>query len=381
MMMFGLHFTDRLPFHTVYLTNLVRDAHGQKMSKTQGNAIDPLELVDEYGADALRFTLAVLATPGRDIALDPDRMAGYRAFGNKIWNATRFALGRVGEARVATELEVEGLADPERWILSRLARTAAEVNERFEEFRFDQACERLYHFFWGELCDWYIELSKPVLLGHGERPRVAEVLLTVLEASLRLLHPVMPYLTEELWQRLPGRERIHPESIVLAPYPEARAEWLDDEVERRMAVLQEVVTRVRTLRTELELPTQARPALYLEAADADLGRFLAEQAPLIVFLARLSRLEMGAAPEGAGRDAIAGVRLGLVPAEGAAAAVDPRRVEKELADLGAQIERLTALLANADFLAKAPARVVEGNRRRLAELERRRDNLRAGLAP
>ena len=379
MVMFGFQLTDRLPFHTVHLTNLVRDAKGRKMSKTRGNTVDPLELVDEYGADALRFTLAVLETPGRDIALDPDRMAGYRAFGNKIWNATRFVLSRVGEAEVAPELDHGGLADPERWILSRLSRTAAEVNERFAEFRFDQACERLYHFFWGDLCDWYIELSKPVLLGGTERPRVAEVLLTVLEASLRLLHPVMPFLTEELWQRLPGSRRIHPESIALAPYPEARQEWLDQEVERRMDLLKEVVTRVRTLRAELKLAPQARPVLHLETADEELGGFLAEQAPLIVFLCRLADLQMGAAPAGAGRDAIAGVRIGLA-AEGDLSATDRRRVESELADIGAQIERVEQLLANRQFVAKAPAKVVEGNRRRLAELERRRDNLAGGRA-
>jgi len=350
------------------------------MSKTRGNTVDPLELVDEYGADALRFTLAVLETPGRDIALDPDRLAGYRAFGNKIWNATRFVLGRVGEAKVTPQLNHQGLADPERWILSRLSRTAAEVNERFAEFRFDQACERLYHFFWGDLCDWYIELSKPVLLGRTERPRVAEVLLTVLEASLRLLHPVMPFLTEELWQRLPGRERIQPESIALAPYPEARPEWLDDEVERRMGLLKEVVTRVRTLRAELELPPQARPALYLETADEGLRGYLAEQTPLIVFLAKLSGLEMGAAPAGAGHDAIAGVGIGLVAEEGDLSATDRRRVEKELADLGAQIERLEKLLANRQFVDKAPVKVVDDNRQRLAELQRRRDNLEGGLA-
>jgi valyl-tRNA synthetase len=378
MVMFGFQFTDRSPFHTVHLTNLVRDAHGQKMSKTRGNTVDPLDLVDEYGADALRFTLAVLETPGRDITLDPDRMAGYRAFGNKIWNATRFALGRVGEAEVTADLDHEGLADPERWILSRLSRTAAEVDARFTEYRFDQACERLYHFFWGDLCDWYIELSKPVLLGQAERPRVAEVLLTVLEASLRLLHPVMPFLTEELWQRLPGRQRIHPESIAVAPYPRSQTEWLDDEVERRMGVLQQVVTRVRTLRNELGLPPKAQPTLFLEEADERIGAYLAEQAPLVAFLARLSGVEIGAAPEGAGRDTVAGVRIALVAPAGGLTAADRQRVEKQLADIDAQIERLEVLLANRQFVDKAPAEVVESNRRRLAELEDRRDNLRGG---
>ena len=233
--MTGLHFTGRVPFHTVHLTGLVRDAEGVKMSKTKGNVLDPAELVEEYGADALRFTLAILDAPGRDIPLDPERMAGYRAFGNKIWNATRFALSRVDPAdRVQADLEAFAGADlgaPERWILSRLSRTAAEVDEKLAAYRFDEACHRLYHFFWGELCDWYIELAKPALAGEAPRPRVGEVLLTVLDRSLRLLHPVMPHLTEELWQRLPGREAVHPETIVLAAYPEREPSWEDDGVE------------------------------------------------------------------------------------------------------------------------------------------------------
>src|SRR5688500_4039638 len=215
MVMFGLHFTGAEPFRVVHLTGLVRDAEGQKMSKTKGNILDPEDLVKEYGADALRFTLAALDSPGRDIPVDRQRMAGYRAFGNKIWNATRFSLSRLEEAggpdapvQVQAEIDPTGLAAPERWILSRLSATAEEVDHQLGIFRFDEACNRLYHFFWGDLCDWYIELVKPALgvggaggaaTGDGAlaaRPRAAEVLVTVLERSLRLLHPVMPHLTE-----------------------------------------------------------------------------------------------------------------------------------------------------------------------------------------
>ncbi len=168
MVMTALHFTGEVPFRAVHLTGLVRDAEGQKMSKTKGNVMDPTELVAEYGADALRFTLASLDSPGRDIPLNRDQIAGYRAFGNKLWNATRFALSRIPpEARVRESIDPAGLAAPERWILSRLSRVAAEVDARFETFRFDEACNRLYHFFWGDFCDWYIELSKPALMNGG----------------------------------------------------------------------------------------------------------------------------------------------------------------------------------------------------------------------
>jgi valyl-tRNA synthetase len=220
MVMMGLHFTGDVPFGSVHLTGLVRDAEGVKMSKTKGNVLDPAELVSEYGADAVRFTLTSLDSPGRDIPLNPEQIAGYRAFGNKIWNAARFALSRLAEmpeARVQPHIDPAGLAAPERWILSRLSRVAAEIEPRFESFRFDEACNRLYHFFWGDLCDWYIELSKPALSGEAPRPRVGDVLLTVLDRSLRLLHPVMPFLTEEVWQRLPGHEAIHPQTNCLAP--------------------------------------------------------------------------------------------------------------------------------------------------------------------
>ncbi|MBV8200752.1 MAG: valine--tRNA ligase, partial [Acidobacteria bacterium] len=268
MVMLGLHFTGELPFAAVHLTGLVRDAEGVKMSKTRGNVLDPIELVEEYGADAVRFTLTSLDIPGRDVPLNREQIAGYRAFGNKIWNAARFALGRAGEARVQPALDPRGLAAPERWILSRLSRLAAEIDSRFDAFRFDEACNRLYHFFWGDLCDWYIELAKPALSGDSPRPRTGEVLLSVLDRSLRLLPPVMPFLTEEVWQRLPGHEAVHPESICLAPYPGREESWESAEVEADMEVLIHVVTRVRALRAEMGLPPKARLALYLGAAPA-----------------------------------------------------------------------------------------------------------------
>jgi valyl-tRNA synthetase len=382
MVMSGLHFMGDVPFRTVHLTGLVRDAEGVKMSKTKGNVLDPEELVNEYGADALRFTLASLDSPGRDIPLNRDQIAGYRAFGNKIWNATRFALSRVGDAKVQKAIDPQGLAAPERWILSRLSSVAEEVGARLETFRFDEACSRLYHFFWGDFCDWYIELSKPALFGDAPRPRVGEVLLTVLDRSLRLLHPVMPFLTEELWQRLPGHETIHPDTICLAPYPQPEPSWHAPDVEAGMDALIQVVGRVRALRTEMGLPPKAKLDLHLAAQDTGVARLLAEQEPLIRFLTRVESIAWGPAPEGARRDLVAGVEIGvLVEAveKQEMGEEERRRLEKELEKLETEIGRSDERLSNEQFLAKAPPQVVETGRARLAEMKERRESLRASL--
>jgi len=385
MVMTALHFTGDVPFRFVHLTGLVRDAEGVKMSKTKGNVLDPSELVAEFGADAVRFTLASLDSPGRDIPLNPDQIAGYRSFGNKLWNATRFALSRIpADARVREAIdprEMAGLAVPERWILSRLSRVAAEVNERFAVFRFDEACGRLYHFFWGDFCDWYIELSKPALAGEAPRPRVGDVLLTVLDRALRLLHPVMPFLTEELWQRLPGHEVIHAETICLAPYPTREERWEDAEVEAGMDALIQIVTRVRALRVEMGLAPKARLDLHLQATEAAtaVSRLLAEQAPLIQSLTRVATVTLGPAPKDARRDLVAGVEIGVAVEAVERTAEERSRLAKELEKLTAEIGRAEERLSNADFLAKAPAHVVEGGRARLAEMRERQATLRSSL--
>jgi len=389
MVMAGLHFTGEVPFAAVHLTGLVRDAEGVKMSKTKGNVLDPTDLVAEYGADAVRFTLASLDSPGRDIPLNPDQIAGYRAFGNKIWNATRFALARIPEgARVRPRHEdfsVADLAAPERWILSRLSATAAEVHEKFETFRFDEACNRLYHFFWGELCDWYIELAKPALLGSDAdrklRPRIGDVLLTVLDQALRMLHPVMPFLTEEVWQRLPGREEIHPHTICLAPYPQAVPAWRDEAVEAQMDALIETVTRVRALLAE----TGRERKVGLWTASPVLEAFLAEQQGLFATLCRLESLEVRSRAwstgDGGPEDLVAGIGIKILGAKkGGDEAADRQKLEKEIEKLGTEIERTIAQLADESFLAKAPAPVVEKRRAALAQMEDRRSSLRGSLA-
>jgi valyl-tRNA synthetase len=287
----------------------------------------------------------------------------------------------VGEARVQEAIASEGLAAPERWILSRLSRVAEEVNARFDTFRFDEACNRLYHFFWGDLCDWYIELCKPALAGEAPRPRVGEVLLTVLDRALRLLHPVMPFLTEELWQRLPGREAIHPETICLAPYPGRDERWEDVGIEAGMEALIQTVTRVRGLRTEMGLPPRARPDLHLEPSDAAIGALLEAQAPLVRCLTRAGTVTLGPPPEGSRRDLVAGIEIGVSVEKQEMSAEERARLAKELEKLTTEIGRAEDRLADPSFLAKAPAHVVEGGRARLAELREREATLRSALGP
>ncbi len=379
MVMTGLHFTGQSPFARVHLTGLVRDAEGVKMSKTKGNVLDPEHLVDEYGADAVRFTLAQLDAPGRDIPLDPERMAGYRAFGNKIWNATRFALSKVGEARVRVDLAADGLEDPERWILSRLARAARSVDESLESFRFDEALNELYHFFWSDFCDWYIEAAKPALMGEAGRPRVGEVLLTVLEQALRLLHPVMPFLTEELWQRIPGHEAVHPETICLAPYPVAPEGWSDPEAEGRMERLMRVVALVRNERAESKLPPRTPATLYLAGGDAEARERLLAAKPLLRALGGVAEALEGDGSAAMARHVLDGIGVAIAFQREVSAA-DLERRRADLASLDGELERTRTRLDDSEFLGKAPAKIVEGARRRLRELEERRARLLESLA-
>jgi valyl-tRNA synthetase len=390
MVMMGLHFTGRPPFARVHLTGLVRDAEGQKMSKTKGNVLDPMDLIDEYGADAMRFTLALLDSPGRDIPLDPERMAGYRAFGNKIWNATRFVLSRAAAGRVDPDLasDAGGLELPERWILFRLRETAREVTEALESFRFDLACQELYSFLWSDYCDWYIEMAKPGLQEGNARPRVADVLVTVLERALRLLHPVMPHLTEELWQRLPGHERIHPDTICLAPWPAPRAgASLSEEDADRIQVLRQAVLVVRNERADRQLAPRTEAVLHAvsrpEGQEPAIRRaeFLASRQGLSLLwsLCTVSAVMLEPPPIGSGPSHVRSL-IELTPVfTTKGSMIDEARRAGELAEVDANLERVRARLGNPGFTDKAPPNVIEGARRQLAELEARRDRLVAEL--
>src|SRR5436190_3393654 len=376
MIMFGLRFTGRAPFTQVFLNGLVRDEHGQKMSKTKGNVIDPLDVIDEFGADAVRFTLAIF-TSGRDIPLARSRMQGYAAFANKIWNASRFALMHIDtKLSSAKPIERDDLKTVERWILSRLNDATASVNKSLSAFRFDEASNTIYQFFWHEFCDWYIEMAKPVLLGrHGstdDASRARRVLLEVLDRSLRLLHPFMPFITEEIWQKLGGVEP----SIMVAPYPIAEELLEDSEAERLIDAVQAMITTVRNARAERGFTPKDRFRLFVRADAPRDATFFADSAYLLIDMARLTEVVVnGDVPEGAHHDVVAGFTIAIEFPERVITKEQTERTQRELEKSRKELEGLTARLANEQFVRNAPPAVVEQAQARQVELRARIEKL------
>ncbi|HFC98091.1 MAG TPA: valine--tRNA ligase [Thermosulfurimonas dismutans] len=376
MIMMGLHFMGNIPFRTVYIHALVRDEKGQKMSKSRGNVIDPVVMIEKYGADALRFTLAALAAQGRDIKLSESRIEGYKHFVNKIWNAIRFVLLNLQDFR-PRELPLEELPLVSRWILSRLSYTVERVRDRLEAYEFDQAALAIYHFFWHEFCDWYIEAAKLYLRGEEARKATQEVLLRVAEASLRLLHPFMPFVTEELWQALPHEG----ESIMLAPYPRAEEFPRDPEAEEKMSFLMEIIVALRNIRADYNLhPTREIPAVVLSEKKA--WRDLLEaEAPLVKLLARLSELEVREAgrPEAAASVVLSEAEV-FVPLSGLVdIAQELSRLYKEKEKTERELSRVETRLNNPQFLAKAPAEVVEKEKARARELQEKLQRIQENI--
>jgi valyl-tRNA synthetase len=375
MIMMGLKFRGRIPFRQVFINGLVRDLKRRKMSKSEGNIIDPLEMIENYGTDALRFTLAALAVPGMDLSLSEERMAGYQAFANKIWNASRFVLMNLGETPAEVRESELSLAD--RWIRSRTNAAIEALTRSLEQYKFYEAADLVYHFIWHEFCDWYIEFAK-VGLREGNRTTEA-VLADTLGRIVRLLHPFMPFITEEIGQHLPGAGR----SVSVAPFPEARPEWADAEAEKAMTLLQEVIVETRKLRTENKIAPKAKIELWVKSPGDAETQALARHAALLQTLAGVSKLEFAAAFP-AGRLILKGVAGPFelaVPFDAAAGLAGEReRIEKELQRIGTEIAKLEGKLANTNFTARAPRAVVDENRTRLEGLRDRRGKLEANLA-
>jgi valyl-tRNA synthetase len=360
MMMFGLYAmreaapADAVPFRVVVLHGLVRDQFGKKMSKSRGNTVDPLDWVDRFGADATRFTLARGANPGGDIAISEEWAAGSRNFCNKLWNAVRFAL--LNGAHVpAVAPDPAAFSVPDRWILSRLSAVIAEVDQLFEEFEFGKICDVLYHFAWDEVCDWYLELAKVPLTSSDEAAveTTRQVLGFVLDQLLRLLHPVMPFVTEELWTALTGED-----SVMVAAWPAFA--FADREAEAEITSMMRLVTEIRRFRSDQGLRPGQRVAARLAGIEAT---------PLTGHEERIrSLLRLG--PAGDDFTASASIEVEGITAELDVAGVidvaaERRRMEKDLTAARAEAEQAERKLANADFTAKAPAAVVEKTRRRL----------------
>jgi valyl-tRNA synthetase len=377
MAMLGLHLTGEVPFRDVYIHTLVRDAEGQKMSKSKGNVIDPLEVMDRFGTDAFRFTLASLAVAGvRDIRIGDDRIEGYRNFANKLWNAARFLLANLdGYQPSAARKTPSALAD--RWIVSRLNGTTKAVRRALRRYRFNDAASALYQFIWHELCDWYLETAK-LSLYRGEDPaarqRTQHTLVTVLEQTLRLLHPFMPFITEEIWQQLPHRG----ESIMIAPYPRPRVSRADAAAERDMGLVIELVTALRNIRGEMQIAPGVGLNATARVAGEHAGVFR-DQAALVEALTRTRlRLDPGAARPPATALAVVGATEVYIDLAGVVDLVAERqRLAKETARVEETIAFLTQKLDRSEFLERAPGEIVERERMRLAEQRALLDKLEA----
>ena len=387
MMMMGIHFMGEVPFRTVYLHPMVRDEKGQKMSKTKGNVIDPLVITEQHGADALRFTLAALTAQGRDIKLAKERIEGYRAFANKLWNASRFALMNLaGYEEGGGDLASFDLSPADRWILARLQRAVNEVVEALEAFRFNDAAGTLYQFVWHELCDWYIELAKEALSGdHPGRRRSAQaVLVRCLSTSYRLLHPFMPFITEELWHVLRDEVRAWawPDSILAAPYPQKGA--VDDTAERTFGPVIGIVDAIRKVRGEMNVPPKAEPRVVIAVPERQALATVRGEAARIALLGRASvEVVEGPTAPAAPKTAVAvgpGFELRLHLAGVLDLSAEVARVEKELARLDQDLAGIERKLANPSFVQKAPAEVVEKDRARADELREKRGKLEAHRA-
>ncbi|SIQ59679.1 valyl-tRNA synthetase [Rhizobium sp. RU33A] len=386
MMMMGLHFMKDEdgkpvePFHTVYVHALVRDKNGQKMSKSKGNVIDPLELIDEYGADALRFTLAIMAAQGRDVKLDPARIAGYRNFGTKLWNATRFAEMNGVKADPAFLPETTSLAI-NRWILTELARTEAEVTEAIENYRFNDAAGSLYRFVWNQFCDWYLELLKPVFMGEDEQAKTEAQACAafVLEQIYKLLHPFMPFMTEELWAHTAGEGVSRDTLLCHADWP--APEFLDDNAAADINWLIDLVTGIRSARSEMNVPPGATAPLVVVGANGVTQERLIRHDAAIKRLARVEAITVAdVAPKGAAQivvgEATACLPLGALIDLSA----EKARIEKAIAKVDQELGRIAGKLGNAKFVANANPEVVAAERERQQELEVQKASLLTALS-
>jgi valyl-tRNA synthetase len=376
MMMMGLHFMGEVPFHTVYIHALVRDAHGQKMSKSRGNIIDPLELIDRYGCDALRLTLAALAAPGRDIKLSESRIEGYRNFATKLWNAARYAQMNgcalaPGFAPAYCGLTVN------RWITAAVADCAGAVTTALDTHRFDEAASRLYHFVWGTLCDWYLEFTKPILQGEDAAARAETQATTawILSRTVHLLHPIMPFITEEIWEQLGGHSA---GMLITAPWPEFQRDAIDPKASAEMEWVVQAISVIRALRAEMNVPPAARVPLLIKDAEPVAAQRIERHREHFVRLARVERFEpVESLPPGGVQAVIEGATLILALGEVVDLAREKERLGKEIRKLDAELAKIAAKLTNANFLTKARPEVVEEQRGRQVETTRDRDRLKA----
>ncbi len=383
MMMMGTKFMGVVPFKEVYIHALVRDAQGQKMSKSKGNVIDPLTIVDEYGADAFRYTLCAFAAMGRDIKLSTERIGGYRNFVNKLWNASRFALMNLESFEPSDcHLSELSLSQADQWILSRYAFAAEEVNQALTNYKFNDAANILYSFTWHEFCDWYIELSKGNLYGEDVEARKCTqiVLFTVLEGLLRMLHPIMPFVTEEIWHALPGDRVV--DSIMQAVYPTGAIVAIDDVVVADMVLVMDVIRAIRNVRGELDVPPGKRIKVVLDCKTESVVQSIVAGQAYIHSLARVEDLLVGVAverPKQASTQVAGEVEVLIPLADLINVAEEEARLQKEIEKVQKDVVFFEKKLSNEKFVANAPAQVLEKDRGKLAAAEKKREILQQSL--
>ena len=375
MMMFGMKFMGAVPFREVYITGIIRDAQRQKMSKSKGNVVDPLELCDKYGTDAVRFAFARMGAPGTDITLADDLFESYRNFATKIWNAARFSMRYLeSEGRILTssELKQMDLSLADRWILARLGRAIEEANASLTAYNLHEASRTIYRFFWHEFCDWYLEMVKL----HPDSSK--QVLLYVLENALRLLHPFMPFLTEELWQTIPHSG----DSVMIAAYPQAEPALRDTQAEDAMEKVQDVIVKVRNIRSEKNVEPKQAVVLRIATEDGAIAGILTAAREYIFKLGNVSKLEIVPQLQGnqlTAQAVAAGCAL-EVPLEGVIDQNAERaKLQRELEKAQKEADSLERKLSNASFVERAPAEVVEENRRRLSDYQDQATKLRSAL--
>jgi len=378
MIMMSLKFTDQVPFRKVYIHGLVTDADGQKMSKSKGNIIDPLKLIDAYGADALRFTLTAQAAQGRDVKLSESRVEGYRNFCTKIWNAARFC--QMNECTPVVGFDPASVTQPiNRWVIGKLKEASDSTEKAVKSYRYNDIADVLYHFTWGTFCDWYLELSKPILQGDDGAAKI-ETRATaawVLDQILHLLHPVMPFMTEELWQQL-GDNR--PYKLIQGQWPDLDAGLIDEAVNQEIDWLVRLITSIRAVRSEMNVPAGATiPLLYKGAGERTLKN-LDQHMDLLMRLARIESVEA--------TDSIAKSDVQIVVDEATFVmpladvidiSAEQARLEKEIAKIDAEIDKSDKKLGNESFIAKAPPEVIETERGRRDEAAGSRERLSEAL--
>ena len=377
MIMQGLLFTNDIPFHTVYLHGLVRDEQGRKMSKTFDNVIDPIQVMDDFGADALRFTLLTGSTPGNDMNLSIDRIRANRNFANKIWNAARFVLGNLPEDFRYTGAPDPGQLDlPDRWVLHRLNEVISEATRLFENYQYGEAGRQAYEFLWSDFADWYIEACKPRLSSGESADTARQTLVYVLDQTLRLLHPFIPYVTEELWQHLPHPEGEVP-ALIVAAWPEPNPAYIAPEAAATFERLAESVRAIRNARSEYNVDPGRKIAASIDAA-GDTAAFRAMK-PVLALLARLDpdRLFFGPAPAGdKGVSLVVGEITVFLPMGGLVDLdAERERLRKQLAETEKHLTSSAARLSNEKFIANAPATVIAQARQTLADLQAQRARL------